>query len=36
MIVCLENVRSRFNSAVGLTSQGFKDRCETPQLKGRA
>jgi alkylhydroperoxidase family enzyme len=29
--VCLENVRSRFNSAIGLTSQGFKDRCEIPQ-----
>jgi alkylhydroperoxidase family enzyme len=36
MIICLENVRSRFNSAVGLTAQGFKDRCEVPQLKGRA
>ena len=36
MIICLENVRSRFNSAVGLTSQGFKDRCEIPQLKGPA
>jgi AhpD family alkylhydroperoxidase len=35
-LVCLENVRSRFNSAVGLTGQGFKDRCEIPQLKGRA
>ena len=32
-IVCLENVRSRFNSAVGLTRQGFRDRCE---LSGRA
>jgi AhpD family alkylhydroperoxidase len=31
MIVCLENVRSRFNSAIGLTGQGFKDRCEIPQ-----
>jgi len=30
-IVCLENVRSRFNSAVGLTRQGFKERCEVPQ-----
>jgi AhpD family alkylhydroperoxidase len=29
MIVCLENVRSRFNSAIGLTGQGFTDRCET-------
>ena len=28
MIVALENQRSRFNSALGLTSQGFKDRCE--------
>ena len=35
-LVCLENVRSRFNSAVGLTSQGFKDRCEIPQLDRRA
>jgi AhpD family alkylhydroperoxidase len=33
-IICLENVRSRFNSAFGLTRQGFKDRCEVPQLKG--
>jgi hypothetical protein len=33
-IICLENVRSRFNTAVGLTGQGFKDRCEVPQLKG--
>lgn len=36
MIVCLENVRSRFNSAVGLIGQGFKDRCEPPQLERRA
>jgi alkylhydroperoxidase family enzyme len=28
MIIGVENVRSRFNSAVGLTGQGFKDRCE--------
>jgi alkylhydroperoxidase family enzyme len=35
-IVCLENVRSRFNAAVGLTRQGFKDRCEVPQVKTRA
>lgn len=28
IIVCLENQRSRFNAAVGLTRQGFKDRCE--------
>jgi len=26
----VENIRSRFNSALGLTSQGFKDRCEIP------
>jgi hypothetical protein len=26
----VENQRSRFNSALGLTSQGFKDRCEIP------
>ena len=29
-IICLENVRSRFNSALGVTAQGFKDRCEVP------
>lgn len=28
MIVAVENERSRFNSALGLTSQGFKDHCE--------
>jgi alkylhydroperoxidase family enzyme len=28
MIIAVENERSRFNSALGLTSQGFKDRCE--------
>jgi len=28
MMVAVENVRSRFNSALGLTSQGFADRCE--------
>ena len=28
MMVTVENVRSRFNSALGLTSQGFKDSCE--------
>lgn len=31
MIVAVENERSRFNSALGLTSQGFKDRCELPR-----
>ena len=28
MMVAVENERSRFNSALGLSSQGFKDRCE--------
>ncbi len=27
-MVAVENQRSRLNSALGLTSQGFKDRCE--------
>ena len=27
-IVAVENLRSRINAALGLTSQGFKDRCE--------
>ena len=31
MVVCVENVRSRFNSALGIAGQGFKDRCEIPQ-----
>jgi alkylhydroperoxidase family enzyme len=30
MMISVENVRSRFNSALGLSSQGFKDRCEIP------
>jgi AhpD family alkylhydroperoxidase len=30
MMVAVENSRSRFNSALGLTSQGFTDRCEIP------
>lgn len=30
MMVAVENERSRFNSALGLTSQGFSDRCEVP------
>ncbi len=34
-IIAVENLRSRINSALGLTAQGFKDRCETPAL-GRA
>ncbi len=28
MVVCVQNVRSRFTSALGITPQGFKDRCE--------
>jgi alkylhydroperoxidase family enzyme len=32
MMVAVENERSRFNSALGLTSQGFTDRCEVPAL----
>ncbi len=34
-IVAVENLRSRMNSALGLTSQGFKDRCEF-QVAGAA
>ncbi|MFI6062614.1 carboxymuconolactone decarboxylase family protein [Streptomyces sp. NPDC051286] len=29
-MVAVENMRSRTNSALGLTSQGFKDQCEVP------
>ena len=29
-IVAVENLRSRINAALGLTTQGFKDRCEIP------
>jgi len=28
MMVAVENLRSRFNGGLGLTAQGFKDRCE--------
>jgi alkylhydroperoxidase family enzyme len=28
MLVAVENTRSRFNAALGLTSQGFRDRCD--------
>jgi hypothetical protein len=27
-MIAVENQRSRFNTALGLTSQGFSDRCE--------
>ena len=30
-MISLENLRSRTNSALGLTSQGFKDQCELPR-----
>ncbi|MGY1737715.1 carboxymuconolactone decarboxylase family protein [Geodermatophilus sp. SYSU D00684] len=30
MMVAVENSRARANSALGLTSQGFRDRCELP------
>lgn len=30
MMVAVENQRSRFNSALGLATQGFSDRCEVP------
>lgn len=35
MMVAVENERSRFNAALGLTSQGFKDRCELASAPGR-
>ena len=35
MMIAVENERSRFNSALGLTSQGFQDRCEIPAPGGR-
>ncbi len=30
-MISVENLRSRSNSALGLTSQGFKSQCELPQ-----
>jgi alkylhydroperoxidase family enzyme len=36
MMIAVENSRSRFNSALGLTSQGFRDRCEVPAAGGGA
>jgi alkylhydroperoxidase family enzyme len=35
MMIAVENQRSRFNSALGLSSQGFKDRCEIPDVPAR-
>ncbi|WP_437437935.1 hypothetical protein [Streptomyces olivoreticuli] len=29
-MVAVENLRSRTNAALGLTSQGFRDTCEIP------
>ncbi|MFD4829099.1 hypothetical protein ACFWPV_04445 [Streptomyces uncialis] len=34
-MVAVENLRSRMNAALGLTSQGFKDSCEVPAAVGR-
>lgn len=33
MMVAVENERSRFNKALGLTSQGFSERCELPAVR---
>jgi alkylhydroperoxidase family enzyme len=33
MMIAVENQRSRFNSALGLTSQGFRDTCEVPAAR---
>ncbi len=30
MMIAVENQRARFNTALGLASQGFADRCELP------
>ena len=35
-IVAVETLRSRINSALGLTAQGFRDRCELPAPGGAA
>ncbi len=35
-MIALENMRSRFNSAAGLQSQGFSDVCELPLAKPAA
>jgi alkylhydroperoxidase family enzyme len=35
-IVAVENLRSRINAALGLTAQGFRDRCEVPAAGGAA
>ena len=33
MMVAVENERSRFNSAMGLASQGYSDVCELPLVQ---
>lgn len=33
-IVAVENLRSRINFALGLTAQGFKDRCDLQAAGG--
>ena len=35
-MVAVENLRSRVNAALGLTAQGFKDRCDVPAPGGTA
>ena len=35
-MIALENMRSRFNSAAGLQSQGYSDVCELPMAKPTA
>jgi alkylhydroperoxidase family enzyme len=34
-IIAVENQRSRMNAALGLTAQGFRDRCELTALSGK-
>ena len=34
-VVAVENLRSRINAALGLTSQGFKDSCDLPPVERR-
>ncbi|UXY23215.1 carboxymuconolactone decarboxylase family protein [Streptomyces cynarae] len=34
-MVAVENLRSRINAALGLTSQGFKDSCDLPPVERR-
>ncbi|MGW9135988.1 hypothetical protein [Streptomyces sp. NPDC055681] len=34
-MVAVENMRSRTNSALGLTGQDFKDQCKVPRSAGQ-